>query len=196
MKGFDARESESFLIDFGIENNEIDDRMIKLFNLFLSSNSDYLYNKTYITDLIPSFIKNIKVLKNKKNECYKIADKLKSNSNTKFFILVDNYFIIMPDDEENVVSYHELCSKILDKKINSNTFKRIQVKEKVSTYLESLDLFNINDKKMKLRIFFKENDFVYIISNKLKKEDIEKLSEEINIFIEECLEYEGSITND
>lgn len=196
MKDFDIRESESFLIDFGVENNEIDDRIIKLFNLFLSSNSDYLYNKTYITDLIPSFIKNMKILRNKKNECYKIAYKLKANSNINFFILVDNYFIIMPDDEENVVSYHELCSKISEEKLNLNTFKRIQIKEKVSTYLEFLDLFNINEKKMKLRIFFKENDFVYIINNKLKKEDIEKLSEEINIFIEECLEYEGRITNE
>ena len=121
MKSFDLIEGESFLIDFGIENNDIDDRIIKLFNLFLSSNSDYLYNKTYITDLIPRFIKNMKVLRDKKNECYKIADELKASSNTNFFILVDNYFIIMPDDEQSVVSYYELCSKILNEKSSGNT---------------------------------------------------------------------------
>lgn len=196
MKGFDLRESESLLIDFGIENNEIDDKIIKLFNLFLSSNSNYLYNKTYITDLIPRFIKNIEVLRDKKNECYKIADKLKENSNTNFFILVDNYFIIMPNDEKNVVSYFELCNNKFNKKGDYSTFKRSQVKKKMTRYLESLDLFNINEKNMKLRIFFKENDFVYTINNKLNKEDIENLSKEINIFIEECLEYEGRITNE
>ena len=72
MKSFDLIEGESFLIDFGIENNDIDDRIIKLFNLFLSSNSDYLYNKTYITDLIPRFIKNMKVLRDKKMSVIKL----------------------------------------------------------------------------------------------------------------------------
>lgn len=189
MKSFDLIEGESFLIDFGIENNDIDDRIIKLFNLFLSSNSDYLYNKTYITDLIPRFIKNMKVLRDKKNECYKIADELKASSNTNFFILVDNYFIIMPDDEQSVVSYYELCSKILNEKSSGNTTKREQIQKRICTYLKSLDLFNVNEQKMKLRVFFNEDDFVCVINNKLQKDDIDKLSEKINIFIEECLKY-------
>lgn len=196
MKDFDLIEKESFLIDFGIENNDIDDKIIKLFNLFLSSNSDYLYNKTYITDLIPMFIKNMKVLRDKKNECYKIATKLKVSSNTKFFILVDNYFIIMPDDEQSVVSYYELCNKIFNEKLNGNTLKRKEIQKRVYTYLKSLDLFNVNEQKMKLRVFFNEDDFVCVINNKLEKEDIDKLSEKIDIFIEECLEYEEGNTNE
>lgn len=196
MKDFDLIEKESFLIDFGIENNDIDDKIIKLFNLFLSSNSDYLYNKTYITDLIPMFIKNMKVLRDKKNECYKIATKLKVRSNTKFFILVDNYFIIMPDDEQSVVSYYELCNKIFNEKLNGNTLKRKEIQKRVYTYLKSLDLFNVNEQKMKLRVFFNEDDFVCVINNKLEKEDIDKLSEKIDIFIEECLEYEEGNTNE
>ena len=62
MNSFDFIKEESSLIDFVINNN-IDDSIIKLFNLFLCSNPDYLYNKTYITDLIPKFTENINILR-------------------------------------------------------------------------------------------------------------------------------------
>ena len=95
----------------------------------------------------------------------------------------------MPDDEQSVVSYYELCSKILNEKSSGNTTKREQIQKRICTYLKSLDLFNVNEQKMKLRVFFNEDDFVCVINNKLQKDDIDKLSEKINIFIEECLKY-------
>ncbi|WP_196001955.1 hypothetical protein [Clostridium sp. 1001271B_151109_B4] len=188
MKGFDAIASESFLIDYGVEKKEVDDKIIKLFNLFLSSNSDYLYNKTYITDLIPKFIKKLEVLKNKKNECCKIGDKLKENNNTNFFILADNYYIILPMYGTNVISYNELCSMISTDSKGVNILQKI--KKDINSYIEPLDIYNIDEKKIHLRIFYKEDNFVYIINRKLGTKDIEILSEEIDIFIKECSAYE------
>lgn len=188
MNSFDFIKEESSLIDFVINNN-IDDSIIKLFNLFLCSNPDYLYNKTYITDLIPKFTENINILRDKKKECYNIVNELRKFNNDKFFILVDNYFIIIPDNSKRVVSYYELCSNISDDKSSGNTIKIKQIKEQIYNYLQYLDLFNLNKEKMKLRIFFNENDFVFVINKNSTQNYIDNLKTEIDIFIEECLKY-------
>mgnify|MGYP004657235163 CR=1 FL=1 len=189
MNSFDFIKEESSLIDFVINNNYIDDRIIKLFNLFLCSNPHYLYNKTYVTDLIPKFIENINILRDKKNECYNIVNKLRKFNNDKFFILVDNYFIIIPDNNKSVVSYYELYNDILDEKLNDNSNKINEIKTIISSYSQCLNLFNIDKEKMKLRIFFNKNDFIFVINNNSKKKDIDNLKIEIDIFIKECLKY-------
>ena len=53
MNDFDIKELDSKLIDYGINEDTLDVNIVKLFNLFLSSNEAYYYNRTYINDLLP-----------------------------------------------------------------------------------------------------------------------------------------------
>ena len=68
MNDFDIKELDSKLIDYGINEDTLDVNIVKLFNLFLSSNEAYYYNRTYINDLLPEFNKKINRTKQRKRD--------------------------------------------------------------------------------------------------------------------------------
>lgn len=184
MNDFDIKELNSKLIDYGINEDTLDVNIVKLFNLFLSSNEAYYYNRTYINDLLPEFNKKINRTKQRKRDCTNINKKFQVMSNRKFYVLVDGYFILIPNFGECLLSYSELCNSVRNDKTGLGYLEKIKIS--VSKYIDSAKLYDIKDNTIYLRVFYEEMNFVYRIEN-ITEEKILKLISEIEYFIESCV---------
>lgn len=152
---------------------------IKAFNLFLSSNSDYLYNKTYILDLLNTFNKNLNSLKKAQSIAEDLLDKLKS-INGKWFVLVDDYFIITSCYIKEVITYNRLKSRKIS--FNQEEKELAFVDRNIYKFINCNNLFNINEKKHTARLIL-SSDF-NVLFTLSSKDDIKQLEKKIQFFVQ------------
>lgn len=182
---FDSKVIDSQIIDDAIDLiNEVKDTdnskievPIKVFNLFVSSNSDYLYNKTYILDLLDKFNKNIKILKEKYSVALSLLEELKSVSG-EWFVLVDDYFIITSSYIEGVITYNKVKSEEIKFMSGSKSLEFID--RNIYKFINCNNLFNINGEKHIVRLFISEFNVLFSL---MLQDDIKKLAREIEVFI-------------
>lgn len=190
---FNSKIIDSKIIDDAIElitGVEDNDNLqievpIKVFNLFLSSNSDYLYNKTYILDLLDRFNKNIKILKKAQSVSESLLKELKSIDG-EWFMLVDDYFIITSSYIEGVITYNKLKSGEINFMPGEKSLDFID--RNIYKFINCNNLFNINEKKHTARLFVSEFNVLFSLSS---QDDIKELREKIEFFIQEGNELGG-----
>lgn len=176
----DVKISDSKIIDYGRSLENIDDDIIKLFNLFLISNPNYLYNKTYILDSLSKFKESIKVLKNNSDKTKKLARKLSalSTKNGEWFAIVDNYYIITSIYKDKYFSYYELHN-LINKEKNKRKDSLKYIKRVVNKYINCNNLNRLSN-NTSIRIFY--NEF-----NRLFSEyENQKILFKVENFIKEC----------
>jgi hypothetical protein len=75
-----------------IDNNSDIESVLYQFSNFISSNPDYKYNSTYLTDEITRFKNDKKVFIKKQAFLNSVVEQLKNDKNADFSILFDNVF--------------------------------------------------------------------------------------------------------
>ena len=77
-------------------SSEIDEKLIKLFNVYISSNKNFEYNGTYLNDSIDGFKKMIDIYNYKKSDAANIMFQFNSEKilSEDTFIVVDHLFVI------------------------------------------------------------------------------------------------------
>lgn len=185
MEKFDSNFIDSKIIDdvmklIGENRMEID-TPIKAFNLFLSSNTDYLYNKTYILDWLDKFNKNINILQeiyiktqnlfNDLMEALKPVDKY-------WFVLIDDYFIITSCYTKGILTYYRVKNDLEHELLDIESLEYID--KKINKYINCTNLFNVNEKEHTIRLFV--NDFNTLFSFNFKNNI--QLIEQIKFFIQ------------
>ena len=133
-------------------------KYIKAFNLFLSSNPNYLYNKTYILDLIDKFKENINTLNNIKNMTKELSKQLPS-IDIPWCALVDDYFIITYYSKDEVYSYAELAEQSLTEKLSL-------LKNNMYKFINCNILYDINENNHTVRLFCDDYNRLFSFSNK------------------------------
>jgi len=191
----DFKETDCKLIDTFIQSNNIEEieeniKIIKLFNLFLTSNPNYLYNKTYILDLLEKFINNIKIMKGRYkisielDKLFKSSEYIKCN-NGYCFAVIDDYFIItsLTKIGGDIYTYSQLTNYLRElAKTNKDLKNNLEViKNKVSKYISCNNLYNLS-KKITVRVFYNEFDRLFYYKNEKYDDFIKK----IQLFITEC----------
>ncbi|QSX05435.1 hypothetical protein JYG23_12225 [Sedimentibacter sp. zth1] len=178
--GIDAKAIDCKIIDNGMKLDLSDDTIIKLFNLFLTSNPNYFYNKTYILDLLDKFKNNIDVLKNKFDVCNSLINGFKTlkYKNGYWFAVIDDYIITTSLFKNKGFSYAELCSLLQSTKIIQSELN--EIKNKTSKYIICNDLYSIK-KASTIRLFY--NNFHMLFYNTDEQNQMRK---KIQLFIDDC----------
>ncbi|MCI2779607.1 hypothetical protein ACQR22_09645 [Clostridium perfringens] len=177
----DTKVIDSKIIDYGISINKFDDKIIKLFNLFLTSNPNYLYNKTYILDFLDDFKKNVETLKDKLNKSKAEAEKLKGITckYAEWFAIVDDYFIIYPSLKNKCFSYCEFVDLLQKQRDKEMRIKLEKIKNIINKYIICNNLYNIKSNST-IRVFY--NNFQMLFCNNKNN----KIFEQIQMFIDDC----------
>jgi len=153
-----------------------DEKLIMLFSAFISNNGDFKYNKTYLTDQIPDFIKCVATFNNKKKKVQEFNQNLikKYNSLNDWVIIVDNVFIIDSD-----LKFQLLIDRIseLDELAEANINEELKNKIKseimhLGQYVNQFKLFASDEKSIVFRYLniLSDKDYVktYTTSKEIK----------------------------
>lgn len=187
ISDFDSKVTDSKLIDEGIKSSLYKGNEIKLFNLFLSSNPNYLYNKTYILDLLDKFKENINILKKKREVSKELLNSFNALTyvSEPYFAIIDDYFIITSLIKEDVISY-----SVFNELIENSLKDLSDIRYSINKFFNCNNLYNINKNKYNIRFFY--CDFNRLFSCTLNGEkDIENINDlvkKIQIFINESNE--------
>lgn len=201
INDFDSKAVDSKIIDEGMNLSFYDGTLIKLFNLFLSSNPNYLYNKTYILDLLDKFKNNIDILKKKREVSKKLLNSFEALTfvNELCFAVIDDYFILTTFTKEEVLSYSQLYELIENSSETIYYLELNSIKGSINKFVNCNNLYDIKKNKYNIRFFY--SDFNRLFSCALEgdkekdKENISGVLKEIQFFINESNEIIERRTN-
>lgn len=163
------------------------EKIIRLFNEFISSNKNFKYNKTYLDDSISDFFRVCEIYHEKKERaekyCYfleneKFHEKLKKHysSLNEWYIVIDHLFLIDENGFKlvlNEIENTKHLSKI--KKINlENELQKFKLHDlsKVNVIKYYFSSSNENIDFTEKYYLTKENEMMNVILNKLKKKRV------------------------
>lgn len=153
---------------------DADEKLIMLFSAFISNNGDFKYNKTYLTDQIPDFIKCVATFNNKKKKVQEFNKNLikKYNSLNDWVIIVDNVFIIDSD-----LKFQLLIDRIseLNELAEANTNEELKNKIQgeimhLRKYVNQFKLFSSDEKSIVFRYLNILSDKDYVKTYNTYKE--------------------------
>ncbi len=122
----------------------VDEKLLRLFSVYISSNRDFKYNATYLIDSIEKFKDNIAAFQRKREKVIRFAEILSKQYVTpcNWIIILDDVFII--DDDFN---FSTLTTFLKENDFSNNKLQRI---EGIAKYhLKLFNLFAINCKTVK-----------------------------------------------
>lgn len=125
----------------------MDEKLLQIFSIYISSNRDFKYNTTYLIDSIANFKNIIETFRNKKERIIKFSESLSKNYVTPcdWIIILDDVFLI-----DNYFRFSTLTTFV--KNYNSANGKNSsQVSEKIIKYhLKQFNLFSLKHKEIKV----------------------------------------------
>lgn len=120
--------------------NEIDDKLLQLFNEYIASNQNFKYNKTYLNDSIEGFKLCISAFKEKSRMVKQFAETLSKKyfSLGDWVIIIDNIFVIDCDFKQL------LLTEMINPHSNNETHYILKQQ------LNMFNLFSLNNKQIKV----------------------------------------------
>lgn len=150
-----------------------DEKLLPLFSIYISSNKDFKYNATYLTDSIASFKKTVEIFQNKKEKVQKFAENLitKYSAPCDWCMIFDDVFLI-----DSYFRFTTLITFIKNFS-SSNDEKMLYILEIIKkNHLTQFNLFSLNSKKVKVvyyNLVDKRNySYIYEFSKKWKLSDL------------------------
>ena len=143
---------------YNIDNAEININkpLLKLFNEYISSNTDFKYNKTYLDDSVEDFVHCINMFKNKRSFVEKTKKEL-----LKEYKHLQNWIIIL----DNIFTIDSLCDQtllthIIDCYDDNNT------KYVLKNQLEQFNFYSMNTNNIKIYYYNTETgaDFAQMLN--------------------------------
>ena len=125
-------------------SSEIDEELIKLFNVYIASNKNFKYNGTYLNDSIDGFNKMIDVYNYKKADAGNIMLQFKGERilSEDAFIIVDHLFVlkntILPLNVVNVLEGY-----ITQEKEQIHDVMKEHIKKCLVSEMKKINLFNM-----------------------------------------------------
>lgn len=185
---FDFKEIDAEIIDTFIKEPSINDSLIRLYNLFISCNPNYLYNKTYILDSLDNFKENVLMLKQKYEASFKLIKRLlKLEIDGDWFIIIDDYYIVTSKTNNELMSYAQFKNKIHNSTEDTepSSLYLNKIKSKSYKYI-NCNIYNVDRNNCSIRFFY--NNQVRLFSYKLENynNNKKKLLNQIQDFIGNC----------
>lgn len=161
-----------------VQKINVDDiyKIIDIYNLFICSNKQYLYNRTYNIENLKMFKKNIEKLTYKRDMIYKLLEKINQNITnipklTKdVYIILDKFYILSFNLKFQINLYEES--------------KFYLIKELIDTNLYNIDN-KLHIKIVKYNTHNKNIDTIFIKKEELNAKSIDKIK---NLIINELKE--------
>lgn len=152
------------------------ENIIKIYNLFICSNKQYLYNRTYITENLKIFLGNIEKIIHKRDMIYKLVEKINEDiinikkSIEDVYVILDKFYILSSNLKFKINLYED------------DKFSRI--KELIDTNLYNIDS-KLDIKIIKYDDSSKSINTIFIKEENLNDENIYELK---NLIINELKE--------
>lgn len=157
---------------------------INVFSYFVSSNSSYKYNKTYLEDLSEKYFNTINMLQCKKSIVDYIKINEKYSESDIFYILIDHFFIIKNNSSTTIVQELERNTKMSD-----------ELKENLNDELKLFNLAFVSNKELVIKYY--ENDSCKFVEKiKVNCEKVNDESEKINKYINNLVEKQLKMEKD